>query len=138
MQTSTKGTNMRVNRILMAVVAIFSALAVALTFAPANAQRDAEVQAGLTFDIKVKDSRTLKAFGKASNWKRKVVQVQRAPKGTNNWTTIGQDRTDGLGKYVVMLKAGTDIPCTGKKFKIRAKKKGRASTKVDDQVWYCS
>lgn len=128
---------MRMTRTLAALVAIIASFALAISLAPAHAEEGATTQATFgRFNAELIKGK-LVAKGQASNWKRKVVQIQRAPRGTNNWTTIAQPKTDARGNFRVVLQPGSDIPCTGKKFKVRAKKKGRPAAKVDDDLWYC-
>ncbi|NYI99560.1 hypothetical protein HNR19_000259 [Nocardioides thalensis] len=130
---------MRMTRTLAALVALVASLALTVTLAPANASAPS-TQAGFgTFIAKVNSAGTrVIAKGQANNWRRKTVQIQRAPKGTRNWTTVAQPKTDGRGNFSVKLVPGADIPCTGKQFLLRAKKKGRPSAKIyTKKTFYC-
>lgn len=126
---------MLITRFLAAAIALVAGFAF---LAPADAGTSVARAGDFgTFNTKAVDSNTLRASGNTIGWARKVVQIQRAPKGTSNWTTIGSDRTDGEGRFAVRLQAGSDIPCTGRQFKVRAKKKGTNISKVDDTTWSC-
>lgn len=130
---------MRMTRTLAALVALIASFALAITLAPANAEEGATTQATFgRFNAELNSDGKLIAKGQASKWKRKPVQLQRAPKGTNNWTTFKTLKTDGRGNFRYVVRPGSDIPCSGtKEYKIRAKKKGRPAAKVDDDLWYC-
>lgn len=135
---------MRMTRTLAAFVAFVASLALALTVVPANAEHrvsDGASVAGTfgTFTPHLNSDNTrVIAEGRANNWKRKPVQIHRAPKGTKRWTLIATVKTSRRGKFRVSLVPGSDIPCTGKQFILRAKKKGRASAKVyKKKTFYC-
>ncbi|GAA3824694.1 hypothetical protein [Nocardioides panacisoli] len=132
---------MRMTRILAAVLAAVVSLALVFTVDPAvAAQHGTTAKAGTfgTFNVKAVDRNTLRAHGQASNWHRKTVLIQRRKKSGGRWVTVARDRTDGGGRFSVALQARSDIPCTGARFILRAKKANRASAKVDGSVWSCS
>lgn len=144
--TTTKGMIMRMTRTLAALVAVVASLALAFTMAPATAERptsdDGASIAGpfgkFRPHLNKKNTRVI-ASGQANNWKRKPVQIHRAPKGTKKWTLVATVKTKKNGKFRVALVPGSDIPCNGKQFVLRAKKKGRPSAKIyKKKTFYCA
>lgn len=123
---------------ILATSAVAATLTLGMTAGVAEAREETSSRAGFgTYNVFAKDNNTLVAQGKANAWRRKVVLIQRARRGTNNWRTIARDRTTADGSFRTTLQAGSDIPCNGRQYKTRAKKKGRPAARVDDKVWSC-
>jgi|GEM_PF-5633667 len=134
---------MRMFKILAATIAA-AAVTLGMPVGPVQAHEQTTERVGFgNFDVFL-NSGNLVAKGHANNFRRRIVLIQRAPENGNRWTTVARVRTSRTGNFRTQLRARTDIPCTGTRFKIRAKKKGLASWKLDltpdrsnIQVWSC-
>ena len=134
---------MRMFKILAATVAA-AAVTLGMSVGPVQAQEVTSQRASFgTFDARLVDGR-LVAKGHANRFRRKTVLIQRARENGHDWTTIARLRTSRTGNFRTVLRAGSDIPCTGTRFKLRARKKGVAQWKIDltsdgsaIQVWSC-
>lgn len=100
-------------RIVIALIAMFSAALLTITTTPAGAQdttiKGADVAATddtsaraaitLTINAKIINNTRLKIWGKAARWKNKPVLLQRKTARGGVWKVVERDRTTRRGLY---------------------------------------
>lgn len=132
---------MKMTRLVAAFAATLVSLALTFTLAPADAAPGTVARSGFgTFAARVSpDGSRVVAHGDTIGWGRKIVLIQRRKKSGGAWVTVARPRTDGRGRFSARLRPGRDIPCTGAKFFLRAKKAHRASAQIyKKRTFYCS
>lgn len=120
-------------RIVIALIAMFSAGLLAVTTAPADARdttitsRDTSTTAShaaergripLTIHHEIVNDTRLKVNGQARNWRRKTVLLQRKRGQNGAWRVVERDRTTRQGRY---LFGSAPVPGGGAHYFFRTK-----------------